>query len=96
MRVIVRPSALEEITSAVAWYEEQQPGVGAMLREHFIDTLRRIERFPKSCPIARRNFRRALVRKFPYAIFFAIECDAVIVLSVLHTLDNPKKWPTVD
>ncbi len=40
----------------------------------------------------RSGIRRALVRRFPYAVYFAIEHDVIIVLAVLHVSRDPTEW----
>jgi hypothetical protein len=35
----------------------------------------------------------ALVSRFPYAIFYRIDPQYVLILTVLHTSDNPENWP---
>jgi len=38
------------------------------------------------------EFRRALVRRFPYAVFYQQDGDKVTVFAVFHTSRNPEKW----
>ena len=38
------------------------------------------------------KYRRALVKRFPYAVFFSFEGECVTIHSVFHTSQNPKKW----
>ena len=38
------------------------------------------------------NYRRGLVRRFPYAIFYECIEDRVTVYSVFHTARDPEKW----
>ena len=40
----------------------------------------------------RSGIRRVLTRRFPYAIYFSIEADAVVVLAVLHGARDPEEW----
>jgi toxin ParE1/3/4 len=37
--------------------------------------------------------RRALARRFPYAVFYLVERDRVVVLAVLHQAVDPARWP---
>ncbi len=37
--------------------------------------------------------RRAMVPRFPYAVFYRIEPKQVLVLAVLDTARDPKLWP---
>ena len=40
----------------------------------------------------RAGIRRALLRRFPYAIYFAVENDTVLVVAVLHASRDPAEW----
>jgi hypothetical protein len=36
--------------------------------------------------------RRALLRKFPYGVFYFVFDDTVVVLACFHTRRDPKDW----
>jgi toxin ParE1/3/4 len=38
------------------------------------------------------GIRRALLRRFPYAVYFAVERDVVVILAVLHVSRDPAEW----
>jgi plasmid stabilization system protein ParE len=38
------------------------------------------------------TYRRALVRRFPYAVFYDYAVGTVTVYCVFHTSQNPDKW----
>lgn len=38
------------------------------------------------------GIRRALLRRFPYAVYFAVEESTVVVLTVLHAHRDPAAW----
>jgi toxin ParE1/3/4 len=42
--------------------------------------------------IAYESYRRVLVRRFPYAIFYEYLEDSVIVYGIFQCSQNPKKW----
>ena len=46
-------------------------------------------RFPESHPVRHRQFRRALLRRFPYGVFYAVEADEIVILAVLHLAQDP-------
>lgn len=54
----------------------------------FSAVLRGPERFPR----VHRVVRRALMRRFPYEVFFVEDAERVVVLSVFHAKRNPKQW----
>lgn len=62
----------------------------------FLDELRaaynRIADGPLKYEELRGGIRRALLRRFPYAVYFALEGDAVVVVAVLHASRDPAGW----
>jgi plasmid stabilization system protein ParE len=36
--------------------------------------------------------RRALTRRFPYAIFYLVDEEQVVVIAVFHSSRDPKEW----
>ena len=51
-----------------------------------------IRRHPETHPIVHDTYRRALIRRFPYGVFYGCEEETVIVYAVFHTSRNPEKW----
>lgn len=92
MRLVVRPAAANDLRSAYRWYEERQPGLGEDLLEEVQAVIDRMLLLPRAYPMVHRDTRRALVRRFPYGIFFRTDDDAVIVVAVYHLCRNPRSW----
>ena len=51
-----------------------------------------IERHPQLHPVAVDEFRHALIRRFPFEIFYEATPDAIVIYSVFHCSQNPQKW----
>lgn len=72
------------MASAIDWYDTQQ----AQLGDDFLVEVRRtiiaISERPESFPMVFGDARRALVRRFPYAVFFVTQGDLISVIAVLH------------
>lgn len=52
-----------------------------------------ISRNPVAYPIVHDALvRRALTRKFPYALFYFLESDAIIIIAVFNVKRDPKVW----
>jgi plasmid stabilization system protein ParE len=87
-----RPEVRDELDDAYSWYENQQ----LELENDFIDcideTLNRICLSPESYPIVYRDVRRAIVRRFPYVIYYRIISSRVIVTAIFHGRRDPKSW----
>lgn len=84
MTVRVRPEAQNDILAAALWYAVRQPGLGAIFVDEVDATFQRIESGPLRYAVVHGRFRRALLRRFPYAVYFEPENPDVIVLAVLH------------
>lgn len=87
----IREAALEEMDAAAEWYEEQVPGLGDEFLAEADAVMDRISVLPGQFPEKHRALRRALLRRFPYAIFFAIREDRVVVVAVLHQASSPAR-----
>jgi hypothetical protein len=90
--VVVQPEATKETDDAFCWYEDKGPGVGFRFLHDLEIIYATIARRPGSFHPVRSGFRRALLRKFPYAVFFEFDESVVVVHSVFHCSRNPAKW----
>ena len=88
--VILRPIARLELDEAMGWYERQKPGLGLELKDAVDQMLARIAESPGRFRPVRGEVRRALLRRFPYAIHFLPEPNAIVVLAVFHTKRDPR------
>lgn len=91
---ILVPEAKADVADAYLWYEDQSLGLGMEFLRCVETTLLSIQRTPSIYPVAHETYRRALVRRFPFAIFFEIDDseDRCIVYSVFHCSQDPEKW----
>ncbi len=51
-----------------------------------------IARTPEMHAVYYETYRRGLVRRFPYAVFYEHAEDKVTIYGVFHTSINPAKW----
>jgi toxin ParE1/3/4 len=93
MTLRFRSEVAADLRAARAWYEARREGLGAEFMLAIEGVLERVDATPGEFPRVRAETRRALVRRFPYAIFFVVENGDRIVLAVLHQAVNPKRWP---
>jgi plasmid stabilization system protein ParE len=89
----LRPRALVEISSTRENYALVGHG-GTFLAEleAVIDT---IQAMPLRFPIIYGTVRRALLRRYPFAVFFRLRpaTSHIAVLAVLPQRGDPAKWP---
>jgi len=86
---IIRRLAEAQLTQAYHWYEARAPGLGTEFLRSFEAACAQIGRQPKSSPIVFMDYRRNLLRKFPFGIFYAIEESGVVVAAVFHLARRP-------
>ncbi len=81
-----------DIEAAFEWYESEQPGLGLEFLDEIRATYTRILDGPFKYEELRPGIRRALTRRFPYAIYFSIEDDLIVIIAVLDTARDPAEW----
>lgn len=91
-RLVSEPKADLDIEAAFEWYEKEQPGLGGEFLDELRTTYHRIVDGPFKYQHLRSGIRRALLRRFPYAVYFAVEGTVIVVLAVLHASRDPAEW----
>ena len=86
-----RPEVEDDAISAYHWYEDKSTGLGEEFLRMFYANAYELVRNPLLYLKIYKNFRRRLLRRFPYAIYFFIENHEIIVLGLLHTARDPKR-----
>jgi hypothetical protein len=69
---IFRPAAAADIDEAFRWYEVQRVGLGEEFLAEVDATLRKVLVSPRQYPVIHRSTRRALLRRFPYGLFYRV------------------------
>ena len=82
--LVWHPSAVDELLTAVRWYEEQRPGLGTEFAAACRSMLALIQDRPQMLRLVHGNVRRVLLRRFPYAIFYRHRESELLVLAVMH------------
>ena len=92
-QIIVRPEAETEVQQAFDWYEEQSEGLGFEFLRAIEACLSGVTRNPFAYTVVKvPNVRRALVRRFPYALFYLIDDQAIVVIAVFNVKRMPIDW----
>ena len=91
-RFLLAPEAKADLADAFAWYEGQRTGLGSEFLAQVALILESIEKAPERYPIVRGATRRALMRRFPYAVFYVLDPDVVAVTAVMHGRRDPRRW----
>lgn len=92
--VVFRRHARLELEDAIAWYEEREDGLGVKFRLAIEQQLRRVANSPDQFAYIRGPVRRAVMRRFPYSVYFLRETNRVVVLAVFHAKHSPQRLET--
>lgn len=92
--LVVRAAARLEIEEAAEWYEIREPDLGVAFIESVEAIFGRIERTPQQFePMnTREPYRRALIARFPYHVFFEALEERVVVIAVAHERRRSGYW----
>ena len=85
----IQPSAEDDISGIFEWYEKCRTGFGAEFLIGLDHCFARITKAPLSCAKVHYDIRRALLRRFPYCVYFVVGGFEIVVLAVLHGRRNP-------
>ena len=85
------PEIEEDLLSGFSWYEEKVQGLGEEFLGIFYVSSNNLTQNPLIYKKVYGDFRRLLLRRFPYAIYFVIENDEVIVIGLFHCARSPRK-----
>jgi toxin ParE1/3/4 len=91
-RVVVRPEAESDLAEAFAWYGQRGPGLGDRFLLSVEAALSAIQRHPESFPVVYSQVRRALLRRFPYGVFYIVKESNIVVLAIFHCARDPRGW----
>jgi plasmid stabilization system protein ParE len=88
--VFVRRLAEHDLEEAEDWYNEQQSGLGSEFRGAIADLFERLTNNPRIYPRVLGDVHRAVLRRFPYLVYFQIEDSHIVVLAVLGSGRDPR------
>ena len=91
-RLEFRPEASADVAEAFSWYEAQRPGLGREFEAELDRALQLITRMPAAGRVVYRTLRRALVRRFPFAIYYVLGAEVIEIRGVLHNSRHPRTW----
>ena len=93
-RVIIRPEARRDLNEATAWYAS----ISVELKNDFVrrvdDAVAIVRERPLAFQIVHRTFRRVLLHRFPYSLFYHVGDERIIIVAVLHQARDPRVLET--
>lgn len=90
MNVRIQPAAEADVRAGFRFYERQQTGVG----EHFLDSIHAdvdsLQLFAGIHP-KRGKLHRFRSKRFPFWIYYRIDCETAFVVAVLDARRSPQR-----
>ncbi|MBC8466429.1 MAG: type II toxin-antitoxin system RelE/ParE family toxin [Deltaproteobacteria bacterium] len=93
MRLRYATRAKDDLDIAFEWYEGQRRGLGFEFLDCVEVAIETIQQMPKLFAKHHADFRRALVRRFPFSIFYTIEEKEIVVHAVFDNRQDPARLP---
>ena len=95
MKLQVLPEALAELNESIAFYEEQEAGLGARFFASIVATIELAAENPRlgsALPPPATSVRKFVVERFPFVVLVA-EADGMLkVVGVTHARRRPGYW----
>jgi toxin ParE1/3/4 len=95
-KCVILPSAKTDLKNSSVWYETQQKGLGKKFIASIRESLSLAAQNPYAFQVRFDDVRSAVVRKFPFLIYYLVDEGAhrIIIVAIFHTSRKPKSWGT--
>lgn len=88
---LIKPGAEADLAGAFSFYEQCERGLGWEFISCVESKIFFIQEHPNACPVKHAGFRRALIAKFPFGLYYKEEASQVVVFAILDLRQSIKK-----
>ena len=81
-----------DVLNAAAWYDDRNPNLGSDFIFRVRKAIDHLAKDHEQRSTAEFGVRYWSVGRFPYVVFYDILEKKIVVLGVMHTSQEPKKW----
>jgi plasmid stabilization system protein ParE len=93
MKLHYTDRAKHELDCGFEWYELRQKGLGFKFLDAIENSVKNLLFFPELYGIYYKNFRRCIIKHFPYSVFYTIEGQNIIIHAIFDNRQNPQNLP---
>lgn len=86
------PEADQEMLEAARYYQSLSSGLGDDYLAEVEHAVQSILLSPQTWPVLEGDFRRRLVKRFPFGVIYRIEPDIIVIIAVAHLRKKPGYW----
>lgn len=90
--IVFHTQAAEEMRAAAAYYEAQEPGLGNAFLDDIEQALQSIQQFPQLWSVYDGEYRRYLLKRFPYGLVYRLDVARILIVAVAHLHRKPGYW----
>ena len=83
-----------DLRHAKNWYNIERENLGTEFLSEIEKLLTHIQTNPEQFPKNRNEIRKAVLKRFPYCLFFALKSNKIKIIAVFHNSRNPIIWQT--
>jgi plasmid stabilization system protein ParE len=91
-RVVILAEAERDVAEARDWYEGRRDGLGREFVEAVNACVRAIQQNAEMFEVVHEDYRRALVERFPYMVFYEASESKIVVHGIFHCARDPQVW----
>jgi hypothetical protein len=90
--VRILPAVAVDVAEAADWYDHNgYVGLGGRFESAFYSAIERLPQIGEAHRIAYADFRRILLRPFPYALYYRYHGQLLVVALVIHAARDPAR-----
>jgi hypothetical protein len=90
VRISIQPAALADLKRGFHFYEKKTGGLGSYFLNSLYSDIDSLQLYAGIHPIHFGSFYRLLSDRFPFAVYYQVKGDIVLVRAVLDLRRNPK------
>lgn len=89
MKIVILPSARDDLADGFQFYENQETGLGAYFLESLFSDIDSLQLY---AGIHRKVFgnHRSLSKRFPFAIYYDVDAKTIFVKAILDCRRDPE------
>jgi toxin ParE1/3/4 len=91
MEVVLLLSAERDLQEAYNWVEEHRRGREQFFLQDVELRLEHLQKFPLIGRLYRGRYRRLLIPRYPFGIFYVVESNRIVVHAVPDLRQDPEK-----
>ncbi len=89
MKINVLDSASQDLIDGFHFYDKKESGLGDYFIDSLFSDIDSLQIYAGIHPIAFSNFYRMLAKRFPFAIYYKLSEDEILVYAVLDCRRSP-------